>query len=54
MLPVGLAVAGLSVLTVCAIRVYAGVRALGREINRTTTRLAASQERMETEVKPRE
>jgi uncharacterized membrane protein YciS (DUF1049 family) len=54
MLSVGLAFAGLLVLGVCAIRVHAQVRALGRQIRRTRARLTASQGAVEKQLRPRE
>jgi hypothetical protein len=54
MLSVVLAFAGLAVLGVCAIRVYAEVRALARQIRRTRARLTAGRGALEQRLRARE
>lgn len=48
---VGLTCAGLVVLTVCAVKVFLGVRALGREVDRTWRRLAPERRALRDELR---
>lgn len=47
---VGLAFAGVVVLGLCAIKVFVAVRGLGRELERTRTRLVAEQAKIAREL----
>jgi hypothetical protein len=48
---VGLTFAGLVVLAVCAVKVFLGVRALGREVDRTWRRLAPERRALRDELR---
>jgi hypothetical protein len=47
----GLTLAGLVVLTACAVKVFFGVRALGREVDRTWRRLAPERRALRDELR---
>lgn len=47
----GLAFAGLLILAVCAVKVFAAVRGLGREIERTTERLEPAHSALDEQVR---
>jgi hypothetical protein len=51
MLFLGLAFAGLLILAVCAIKVFAAVRTLGREIERTRERLEPEHSALDEQVR---
>lgn len=50
MLFVALAFAGLAVLGVCTVKVFAAVRGLGRELTRTRERLETEQQGLQREL----